>query len=82
MGQVDGAHQGGGVLVELAPGRGQGGSRLVAHEKPGAELLLQGPDAGADRGLGYVEALSGAYEAAGGYHGQKGSGPFRVHFGS
>src|SRR5690606_31286976 len=41
-GALDGAEQGGRMLLEQAAGRGQGRACLIALEKPAAEMLLEG----------------------------------------
>ena len=76
---LDGAHQRGGVTLELHPGRRQRGARLVADEQRAAQLAFERLDAGAHRRLTDMEPLGRVDEIAGRHHCQEGSGQFRVH---
>jgi hypothetical protein len=68
---LDRAHEEHGVLLEAPPGIGDGRAGLVAGEEPAAELLLERPDARADRRLLDVQPFGGADEAAGGHDPRK-----------
>ena len=71
-------HEHWGVAQELLAGRSERGSILVADKKRPAELLLQRPDAGADRRLAQVELFGRAHKAACSDDLQKGSCEFDI----
>lgn len=61
-GEIDLGEDLAGVDVEGAAGVGELDADAVAIEEPGAELLLEGADLAAERGLGDVQPLGGAAE--------------------
>lgn len=68
LGGGDGALEGGqdlsGVIEEHAPRREQGHAPRGAGKEGRTQLVLQGPDLPAERGLGDVQALGGAAHVA------------------
>lgn len=73
------ADQGSRVFLKLAPSRRQRGAGLVSHKKGAAQLLFQCSDAGADGGLGYVQAVCGPHKVTRRDDGQESARPLSIH---
>jgi len=67
------------MAQEALAGSGEFRATASAPEQARAHLRLQGLDAGADGGLGDMQAGRGAYEIAGRRHGEKRAGELDVH---
>ena len=59
--------------------RRQSRTRAIAHEQAPANLFLQRPYAGADRGLRQVQPIRRRHEAAGGDDLEEGAGQPDIH---